>query len=94
MLRDQTMTIHSQALRTHVLVLGHALQRLCSRLLPRRRQFDSPSAGEPKRNMRRRCATRRPAVPVTECTAASVLCLVPCFYFSMRSYLTQLDTMT
>ena len=29
--------------------------------------------------MRRKCAARRPATPVTEGAAAGVLCLVPCF---------------
>ena len=35
--------------------------------------------GEPKRNTRRTCGSRRPAVPVTGGTAAGVLCLVPRF---------------
>ena len=44
--------------------------------------LNPPSASKPKRNTRRTCGSRRPAVPVTEGTAAGVLCPVPCFCFA------------
>ena len=59
--------------------LGSVVQRLCSRLLPLRPEFESSSAGKRKRTTRRTCATRRTAVAVTGRAAAGVPCLVPRF---------------
>ena len=36
--------------------------------------------------MRRRCGSRRPAVPVTGGTVAGVLCLVPCFLLCVKDF--------
>ena len=49
----------------------------------------SPLGRQAKEDNEEEMRFRRTAVPVMEHAAAGVLCLVPCFLFPMRTYLSQ-----